>query len=157
MRRVLAAGMPPHVTLLYPFVDDALLTPALVEGVAVAVAGVPAFEYAFAEVGRFDNLPNESYAWLAPTPAEGFRSLIERLAAAFPQHPPYGGAFDAIVPHLTIATSTDAGVLRRAEERAAARLPISGRAAAVELLRRGRRGWRRQATMPLAPSVDSAA
>jgi len=40
--------------------------------------------------------------YLAPNPAEPFQHLTEMLAAAFPDWPPYGGAFDGVVPHLSI-------------------------------------------------------
>ncbi len=47
--------------------------------------------------------------YLAPDPAEPFVALTEALAAAFPDCPPYGGAFDEPVPHLTIGHTRSAG------------------------------------------------
>ncbi len=40
--------------------------------------------------------------------ADRFSRLIDDLVAAFPHHPPYGGAFDEVIPHLTITESADA-------------------------------------------------
>jgi hypothetical protein len=39
----------------------------------------------------------------------GYKKLF---AAAFPDHPPYGGAHDEIVPHLTLGLGTKWGVFR---------------------------------------------
>jgi hypothetical protein len=37
-------------------------------------------------------------------PDEGFRALTRAVWSAFPDFPPYGGAFTEIVQHLTIGT-----------------------------------------------------
>jgi hypothetical protein len=41
--------------------------------------------------------------YLAPSPPEPFLALTEALVERFPEHPPYGGEIDVIVPHLTVA------------------------------------------------------
>ena len=65
------------------------------------------------EVGRFPGV-----VYLGPEPRSEVDELVARLAAAFPETPPYGGAFGpAPVPHLTVATSADEGVLDEIERR----------------------------------------
>ena len=46
--------------------------------------------------------------------------------AAFPDHPPYGGAFDDVVPHLTVGESRrgSASALQAAEATVSPQLPI---------------------------------
>lgn len=85
-----------HVTALGPFV------PRLTDDVAGRVAAIAAetepFDFVLApHVGRF----TDGTLHLLPEPDEGFRKLTARLAAEFPDCPPYAGAFDPI-PHLTV-------------------------------------------------------
>jgi 2'-5' RNA ligase len=86
-------GMPPHVTLLVPAPPD-------VEGIAEVLSAFSAFEVVFAQLGRFPEV-----LWLAPEPAQPFARMVEALLQRFPDHPPYGGSFKEIVPHLTVAQS----------------------------------------------------
>ena len=39
---------------------------------------------------------------LVPEPDEPFRKLTARLAAEFPEHPPYEGRYGDVAPHLTL-------------------------------------------------------
>ena len=105
-------GMPPHITLLWPWLaapvpDDAI------ERVRRVVTGVEGFALQLCDVGRFPGV-----VYLAPQPRALVDDLIARLAAAFPATPPYGGAFgQEPVPHLTVATSTDERELDEIERR----------------------------------------
>ncbi len=97
-----AAGVPAHVTVLYPFrsvIDDIAS-----DAVAEIAASVPAFDVVFATLGRF---PGE-VVYLVPEPAEPFRRLTAATAASFSDCPPYGGAIRDPVPHLTVADGVDA-------------------------------------------------
>jgi hypothetical protein len=114
-------GIPPHVTLLFPAPDDA-------DGVRSVITGVHAFEVELRELRRF-----RTTLWLAPEPAEPFVRLTEALVARFPDWPPYDGAFDAIVPHLTVAQGESA-TLDAAELDVAPRLPLRDRAREAVLL-----------------------
>jgi 2'-5' RNA ligase len=156
LRRALAAdgaeGMPPHVTLIYPFTDDSRLASGRISEVQAVVRRFRSFEFSFAEVRRFDNLPRESYVWLAPTPALPFVEMVEALAEAFPEHPPFGGAFPTIVPHLTVAASTDETKLRHVEASLSASLPIKASATTVSIMEQVDGTWRLVADAPLAQS-----
>lgn len=85
-----------HITVLGPFLPDP--TAADLAAVEAMVATVPAFDFRLAEVTEFD----DGLLHLRPAPDQGFRDLTRRLAAAFPQCPPYAGAFPDPVPHLTL-------------------------------------------------------
>jgi hypothetical protein len=86
-------GLPAHVTLLIP-------CPPLVDEIREALSPFSAFDVVFAELRSF---PDSLY--LAPEPAERFIAIVEALAERFPDWPPYGGAYDTIVPHLTIESA----------------------------------------------------
>ena len=89
-------GVPAHVTILYPFAD-----PADVDEAAVAdlVASFPAFAFELDRVERFD----EGHVWLHPEPSAPFAALIDAVWRRFPECPPYGGAHDVVIPHLTVS------------------------------------------------------
>jgi 2'-5' RNA ligase len=153
MREVASAraGAPAHVTLLFPFVPVGELGPAHIERAAPAVASVPAFDVTLREVRRWDpggGAP-EGVVWLHPEPAEPFVALSEALCRAFPDHPPYGGLHDTIIPHLTIA-SDDRGRLRAVQAEAARWLPLRRRLSAATLIVEGRDGrWRTRRRLTL--------
>ncbi|HVN13136.1 MAG TPA: 2'-5' RNA ligase family protein [Kineosporiaceae bacterium] len=143
-----SAGIPAHVTLLYPFLPLAEVTPDVMRHVRRIVAAEPAFEVTFACLGRFSG----SVLWLAPEPAEPFRRLTYALWDAWPQTPPYGGLFEEVTPHLTVAEDAEPDVLDEITAEIAQALPLSMPVTHAQLLgvRDGR--WTRQATFPLGPS-----
>ena len=111
-------GMPPHVTLLYPAPDDR-------PGIAELLAGRAAFEVSFRRLDRFPGT-----LWLAPEPADPFRTLTELLTARYPDFQPYRGAFKRIIPHLTVAQAE----LDEAAAAVAPLLPLHVSARAAVLL-----------------------
>jgi len=147
-----AEGMPAHVTLIYPFTEDSQLVADRIAEVRAVLEQFSAFEFVLSEVRRFDNLPNESYVWLAPTPGWPFVQMVEELASAFREYPPFGGAFATVIPHLTIAASTDADLLDRVANQAAAALPIKARAETACIMQRVGGRWRLAAEFLLATS-----
>jgi 2'-5' RNA ligase len=92
-------GVPAHVTVLYPFVAPEAISDDVIAILATAVKSVSAFDCHFVRTRWFD----QDVLWLDPEPAQPFRQLTAAVWRAFPQHPPYGGAYDDVVPHLTIA------------------------------------------------------
>ncbi|MBZ5736556.1 2'-5' RNA ligase family protein [Nocardioides mangrovi] len=89
-----------HVTVLGPFLDDP--APADLDRVAAVAAEVPAFDFELDRFGEFA----DGILHLLPEPDSSFRELTRRLVAAFPQCPPYGGAFPEPTPHLTVEQRT---------------------------------------------------
>ncbi len=92
--------------------------------------------------------------WLAPQPDEPFRILTRAVSAAFPGYMPYGGAYDDVVPHLTVADRPAGGVAEMwaAEADVLRWLPIQARISRVWLMTGhaapGR--WHAMAELPLA-------
>lgn len=93
-----ALGVPAHITVLVPFMDPALITPDVLARARHALSRTPSFSFSLRKIGRFPET-----AYLAPEPAGPFIAMTLALAEAFPEFPPYAGAFDSIVPHLSVA------------------------------------------------------
>ena len=149
-----ALGVPPHVTVLYPFVPVERLDDVTIRTLRRVIGRIERFEYACERTGWFD----EDVLWLAPLPAEPFRALTRAVCAEFPAYPPYGGRHDGPVPHATVGDSGTASALRAAEELLRDELPLRGSATEVVLLAQSDGGsWRPLRTFPLAPAAVGAA
>ena len=125
-------GVPAHVTVLGPFVPPPALTPDVIATLAAATASVRAFDCHFRSTGWF----GQDVVWLDPEPGEPFRRLTAAVWDAFPQYPPYRGAYDDVVPHLTIAERRlgDLDALQAAERAVQAALPLRVRVESVLLI-----------------------
>lgn len=98
-RRLPGFGVvPAHITLLAPFLPEEQLDDGTWELLERFFADVTPFGFELAEVCEFPG----GVTYLAPEPATTFRRLTAGLHRVFPEFPPYGGAFDDIVPHLTV-------------------------------------------------------
>jgi 2'-5' RNA ligase len=74
-----AAGVPAHVTILYPFVPPDAITAETVAGLARAVGSIAAFDCTFRRMAWF----GDQVLWLAPEPDGPFRALTAAVTAAF--------------------------------------------------------------------------
>jgi 2'-5' RNA ligase len=146
-------GVPAHVTLLYPW-RPAPVGEADLDALRRSLAGARAFDLAFRDFGRFPRV-----LYLRPDDDTAVRGLMRRLFAAFPEHPPYGGAHGSdAVPHLTVADAAQAGALDFTAIAAAIeadvrpRLPVATHVDAVTVIARPDGGpWSVRARLPLAP------
>jgi 2'-5' RNA ligase len=142
------AGVPAHVTVLFPFVPPAEWSDEVMAAIADAVRGVAAFDFRLSKVGRFP-----ATAYLVPEPATPFVTLIQRVVERFPDHVPYGGAHADIIPHLTVA-DRDAGNAAVAAAALDALLRADGAIAStcrrVALLEDSSGVWREVRTFDLA-------
>jgi len=91
-------NVPAHVTILYPFVPLAAIDASVVARLREIAAGIRCFDYRLAQTRRF---PVALY--LAPDPDHSFSALTDAVWRAFPDHPPFEGKFDTVVPHVTVA------------------------------------------------------
>jgi 2'-5' RNA ligase len=138
-------GIPAHVTLLFPFVPPAGLTDDVEERLARLIAAAPAFDVTFARTARWPEL-----VYLQPDPADPFGRLTEAIAAEWPEHPPYEGVHDEVIPHLTVAESEDGTLLDRIAVELEPRLPIELRVREAQLYVQGDDGrWRERRDFPL--------
>lgn len=138
-------GVPAHVTVLYPFVPPDALDASVEIAVAEVVSRFAAFDFVLRDVRRFD----DGVLYLAPDPVEPFAALTEALAARWPEHPPYGGGFSTVIPHLTVAMADGAPVAEMEVELRGG-LPVRSRASVVWLMEgRPGSGWMQRAVFPL--------
>ena len=79
--------------------------------------------------------------WLAPEPCEQFRDLTETLYASFPSVRPYGGQFDRVIPHLTVADRVTEPTMDRLEAAIAPSLPVEAEATEAWLMEGDDDGW----------------
>jgi hypothetical protein len=107
-------GVPAHVTILFPFADAAAVDEA---SVAELVGRFRAFDFTLDRLEHFE----DGTAWLRPVPSAPFVDLTAAVMERFPGHAPYEGAFDEVIPHVTVT-------------REDAQLPIACRATEVWLL-----------------------
>lgn len=133
-----------HVTILFPFLSPASVDASVDASLEAIVASVPAFDVRFSRVGRFPNV-----VWLAPEPVGPFARLTDLVAERWPDHPPYGGAFDQVVHHLTVADGAPADVLDQLESTLTPSLPLRSRVQHVTLSVRERGIWRVSRRYPL--------
>lgn len=139
-------GVPPHVTVLFPFLPPGRLDAAVRHELAVIAAAQEPFDVLFRTVGRFPDL-----VYLAPEPAGPFAGLTEACAGRFPDFPPYGGAHDEVIPHLTIVESSDAP-MDEIESSIQRHLPFEYRVRALEVITPSETGpWHLRWRVPLGP------
>lgn len=92
-----------HVTALGPFLDGVALTDEALDLVGGIASATGPFEFTLESVETFPN----GIIHLLPEPAHPFARLTAALWDAFPQCPPYAGAFADVVPHLTLDALSD--------------------------------------------------
>jgi hypothetical protein len=76
--------------------------------------------------------------------------MTNALVVAFPDTPPYGGMFDDIIPHLSVADQDDFDLLAEIETDVKQHLPIVATARQVELVVHHPGGWQRHRSIDLA-------
>ena len=112
------AGVPAHVTVLFPFASPEEVDE---EALAGLFGRFRPFDFVLDSVERFD----DGRVWLHPHPAAPFEDLTAAVWQRWPEHPPYEGEFDEPIPHLTVSeTPVDVQV----------ELPIACRACEVTLI-----------------------
>ena len=114
-----AQGVPAHVTLLYPFMPVEGLDDEVRRKIARIVSAEPQFSVSFNGIARFPNV-----VYLPPDPADPFRRMTAALAAEFPDYPPYQGAYETVIPHLTVAQDVADDYYAAAEHALPAALPV---------------------------------
>jgi 2'-5' RNA ligase len=145
------AGMPAHITIMYPFLRARAIDGGTERQLASIAEEVPAFDFTLSKIGRFlsevDGVPRVVY--LAPEPAAPFIMLTEAVMREWPDQRPYGGAFEEIVPHLTVAYGhmTPGGVGER--------VPLDARADELWLMKRFGNRWVRRRRFALGRAVQT--
>lgn len=134
-----AAGVPAHVTLLYPFLDSEQVDAGVLAELTWFFAGVDAFAVTFADVA---DVQDSGLVYLDPQGHE-LDELAAALARRWPECPPYGGAVDAPHAHLTVVHTPDEALRRQAAQTVRPELPLTatGHRAALWVCEQSNR-WR---------------
>jgi hypothetical protein len=132
-----AAGVPAHVTLLYPWLAPTAVAAADFAALATLFAAAQSRSVTFARCGRFE----PKTLFLVPEPDEPFRDLTARIVARWPQCPPYRGVHVDVVPHLTVCDSITGDALDRIEMALAGGLPVTARLREALLLENRTGRW----------------
>jgi hypothetical protein len=123
--RLVRAGFPAHVTVLYPFLHVSLIGAGVRRELAGIVGARDAFEMRFRAFRRWPGV-----LYLPPEPGDSVRALTDAATARWPEAVPYRGVFgaDGLEPHLTVANSEGPETWRAAydalEHELAPRLPV---------------------------------
>jgi len=114
-------GVPAHVTVISPFVPPDRVDTNLISALAAVIESVAVFDVTFTRTRWF----GDRVLWLAPEPVAAFVGLIRAVWERFPDCPPYGGAHEDVVPHLTIGHDQEAGTLHAAARAIEPLLPVT--------------------------------
>ncbi|MDX6669512.1 MAG: hypothetical protein QOK04_2892 [Solirubrobacteraceae bacterium] len=143
-----------YITLMTPFAPRHKLDAQFMESLARVVASCEPFDFVLGRVGRFP----QGVLYIAPDSPAPFVELVEALLREWPEYPPYGGAYDTVIPHLTVwfarlvpqlISGGDPEPPGLADELARA-LPIHASATSVDLVvMEGPRRWSLKARLPL--------
>jgi hypothetical protein len=121
--------LPSHLTVLYPFAPASALGDEQRRRLTELFARFAPVRCRFTTTSRF---PDVLYLQPDPEATAEVGQLTGAVARAWPEHPPYGGRFAEIVPHLTVHEGPDepAGL----EARVHTALPIEVRVDEVWLV-----------------------
>jgi 2'-5' RNA ligase len=137
------AGVPAHVTVVFPFLPAARVDDGTCAVLDELFARHRSFDVRFEKCGRFPGV-----LYLAPVPDGPFRRLTEAVVERWPEAPPYGGKYDPH-PHLTVAQGQDEAVLDEIESGLRPALPFEARVPTVDLVLFSGTEWRHRATFGL--------
>ena len=136
-------GLPAHVTALYPFLPDALLTSSVLAAVRTLASATPPTEVRLGEI-----LGAPGFAAL---PAPALQPITDAVGARWPEISPYGGRLGPRPPaHVTVAMGGDEETLARVGDEVRPLLPLTGHATALQLVALTDRGWEPRLDAPFA-------
>lgn len=139
-----SGGVPLHVTVMYPFLPARSIRRTEEQRIAELAADIAPFDFALTHLNSFPGV-----YYLAPEPSAPFVAITEEVQRRWPSCRPYGGIYESVIPHVSVAFGDDppAGTsdLKRA-------LPIVTRASELWLLDQRPQGWRIRQRFPLRGS-----
>jgi 2'-5' RNA ligase len=134
-----ARELPPHVTIVFPFVVVSAVDDGLRAELAAHFSSFEPFQAELVGVGAF-----RRHAWLAPEPRHRFVELMKQTRERFHDRLPRKDELDEPVPHLTIgeaARGDSVAVLAdRARTELGPQLPFGFAVDAIGLLEEGADG-----------------
>ncbi|MFI0155849.1 2'-5' RNA ligase family protein [Streptomyces lydicus] len=138
------AGVPAHITVLFPFLDETRIDASVRSTLADVLGKHSAFDLRFERCGRFPGV-----LYLVPEPDTQLRRLTEVIAERWPEAPPYGGKFTETVPHLTVADDQGDAVLDEVAANLLGKLPFTSRVSSVDLMAYDGAKWQERTSFAL--------
>jgi 2'-5' RNA ligase len=120
-------GVPAHITVLYPFVPPDQIDETTLVRLRDLLDGFGSFEFTLVAVDRFDT----DVLYLRPEPPNPFSALTAAIVEEWPEHQPYGGIHDEVIPHLTVAYQDVDGRFDQVTADVVSHMPIPTRAEIV--------------------------
>jgi len=115
------AGIPPHLTLMFPFLPPPDLTGPKIDELERLIKRAKSFDYRLTRVSEFE----QGVVYLAPEPAAPFVALTREIGRHF-ELLPFGGEFgEEPVAHLTVAVQASPSVRKEIGDKLGPALPIS--------------------------------
>jgi 2'-5' RNA ligase len=140
-----AQGMPAHITILYPFLREPKIDESVLDRLRRICRATSPFDLELRHTARFP-----ATIYLDPEPADPFRALTDALVTEWPEAPPYGGAYDGVVPHLTVADDVSTEVMDEVDADVGPRLPLRTRVSEAHLFVFDGRTWRPREALPFS-------
>lgn len=100
--RTVRAGVPAHLTALYPFVDLDKLSDSTLSTCGQIASSLAPFSVEFSRLALDPGMIS-----LVPDPPDDARLVMQRCQAAWPALRPYGGNYAAVSPHVSVALSPE--------------------------------------------------
>ncbi|WP_405781096.1 2'-5' RNA ligase family protein [Streptomyces sp. NBC_01378] len=147
------APFPAHITVLYPFLPAARITPEVHAELSALFADRDPFDLTFAEFRRYPGV-----LYLPPAPEDPVHALTKSLRERWPEAVPYRGVFgpEGLDPHLTLANDEGPGTYEAAydalERDLRPMLPVTARVGSVRLIVTDGRVWEDRAVYKLGRS-----
>ncbi len=144
-------GVPAHVTILYPFLGAEDLG-------ATDRASLAAIAQAHgASVARFDRVERrDGFVWVLPADQGPFLALTASVVERWPDHPPYGGAHEVLIAHLTLVETDDGSILDRVSSLARAHGPFDAAVTELLVIAESTQGtWPMRWRFPLVPGLTT--
>jgi 2'-5' RNA ligase superfamily len=150
-----ADGAPAHITVLSPFLPIDSVGSAEQIHLRQLFAATDPIPFTLTRVARFPGAAGRAplrraprVLYLAPEPSEPFVALTQRVWRRWPEYPPYEGAYEEVIPHLTVAVGD--GDFTEVERALTRQLPIPAKAEEVWLIVRAETGgWVCALSFPL--------
>lgn len=142
-----AGGVPPHITVFFPFIPPDALTRADLTRLESLFASHPATEVDLAHVGMFEQ---GEVLHVRPEPDTPFRAMTTSVQQEWPALEPYEGRVGDPVPHVTVGFHIPRPSARHAARSLMLALPMRVPIDVVQLWVDGATGWGHVASFPLA-------
>ena len=139
-----SAGIPAHVTVLFPFLDIDRISITVIGDLRTLIGTRSPFTVRFDECRRFPHV-----LYLAPTPDQPFRELTESITQRWTEAPPYAGQFTEVIPHLTVAHDQEPEVFDELEAALTDQLPTTATISSVRLFVSDGHRWRHYVQFPM--------